>query len=248
MQSIIKKQSDMNETDKESARKFFLGFPSGDGTQEEILNFHLRRFHQFQFTHSDIAELDGVEQTDIERGFIIASMQTNGDQVMVYGEPDESLFIDFMIKLLERDRLDLPGKIMTKGDKYLKFLRERKVKLNSDINGTQDKSWAGLYNDLRRYITDVSEKDFSYVVNNHKLPEGRVNKIKWTGDVSRLAYFGQEYFNSSWKQLNNCFDAGNSRGVKAGNVPEQVRKNNLGGKPDKKLRDFREILEKHKNQ
>jgi len=238
----------MNETDKESARKFFLGFPSGDGTQEEILNFHLRRFHQFQFTHSDIAELDGVEQTDIERGFIIASMQTNGDQVMVYGEPDESLFIDFMIKLLERDRLDLPGKIMTKGDKYLKFLRERKVKLNSDINGTQDKSWAGLYNDLRRYITDVSEKDFSYVVNNHKLPEGRVNKIKWTGDVSRLAYFGQEYFNSSWKQLNNCFDAGNSRGVKAGNVPEQVRKNNLGGKPDKKLRDFREILEKHKNQ
>lgn len=238
----------MNETDKESAKRFFLGFPSGDYTQEEILKFHLRRFHQFQFTHADRAEIDGIELTDLERGLIMASTHTNGEQVMVYGEPDEYLYIDFMIGLLERVRVNLPGKIMTKGDRYLKFLRERKAELNSETNGTTAKSWAGLYNDLRRYVADVSEHDFSYVVNNHKLPEGRVNKIKWTGDVSRLAYFGQEYFNSSWKRLNNCFDAGNSRGAMAGNVPESVRKNNPVGKPDKKLRDFREILEKHKNQ
>lgn len=239
----------MNETDKESARKFFLGFPSGDGTQEEILNFHLRRFHQFQFTHADKAEMDGVELTDLERGSIMAAMHTNGDQVMVYGEPDESLFIDFMINLLERDRLDLPGKIMAKGDKYLKFLRERKAKLNSDINGTQDKSWEGLYNDFRRYITNVSEKDFGYVVNNHKLPTGRMNRIKWTGEfpASRLALFGQEY-GFSWKQLNECFDAGIDRDVKAGDVPKSLRRDNPKGKPDAQLRAFKAILEKHKNQ
>lgn len=167
-------------------------------------------------------------------------------------------FLDHLSEEERRDEILIAIKDIGKRIKHLseggnQSRRERDYEkmiesLQKKLEGTTGKSWAGLYNDLRRYVADVSEHDFSYVVNNHKLPEGRVNKIKWTGDVSRLAYFGQEYFNSSWKQLNNCFDAGNSRGVKAGNVPESVRKNNPVGKPDKKLRDFREILEKHKNQ
>lgn len=239
----------MNETDKESAKRFFLGFPSGDYTQEEILKFHLRRFRQFQFTHADRAEIDGIELTDLERGLIMASTHTNGEQVMVYGEPDEHLYIDFMIGLLERVRVNLPGKIMTKGDRYLKFLRERKAELNSVTNGTTAKSWAGLYNDLRRYVADVSEHDFSYVVNNFKLPAGRMNRIKWTGEfpASRLALFGLEY-GFSWRQLNECFDAGTGRDVKAGDVPKSLRRDNPKGKPDAQLRAFKAILEKHKNQ
>jgi len=240
----------MNETDKESAKRFFLGFPYGDYTQEEILKFHLRRFHQFQFTHADRAEIDGIELTDLERGLIMASTHTNGEQVMVYGEPDEHLYIDFMISLLERDRVNLPGKIMTKGDRYLKFLKERKAELNSLMDGTTAKSWAGLYNDLRRgYVAEVSEYDFSYVLNNYKLPAGRMNRIKWTGKKrpSRLALFGQEY-GFPWKQLNNCFDAEIGRDVRSGDVPKPYNRQKPEGKPDPQLRAFKQILEKHKNQ
>ncbi len=127
---------------------------------------------------------------------------------------------------------------------HLKALEQR-------LQGNTGKSWKGLYDDLTTwdYITDVSEEDFRHVMNKKKLPEGRVNKVKWTGHfpASRCALFGQE-FGFKWKQLNECFDAGISRDVRSGDVPKAYRLEKPEGKPDPQLRTFKAMLEKHKIQ
>ena len=128
----------MNDRERESAARFFAGFPHGDATDEEITLFHKRKFSQFQFSHADIAEYDGRELSDLERGLIMASMGQEADQVKVYGEPDEALYIDYMVNMIERDRLELPGKAMVKADRYLKFLKARRLSIKGGASKTME--------------------------------------------------------------------------------------------------------------
>lgn len=120
-----------------SMKFFFSSYPKGDATKEDILKFHLRQFNLFKFRYADQATLNGEPLNDIERRDIMSRLPgTVTGEVMVYGEPDEFLFIDRMTNLFEPLRIDLPGHLAVKADSYLKFMKERKdsLKKNPEIS------------------------------------------------------------------------------------------------------------------
>ncbi len=123
--------------------------------------------------------------------------------------------------------------------------------LQKKLEGTTEKSWDSLYAELSgRFIDGVSLPDFNYVMDKKRLPDRRVNvRINWIGKfpASRLALFGQE-MGFTWGQLNACFLTDKGREVREGDIPKPYKKSNPTGKPDSNLREFKALLDKHKNQ
>lgn len=110
-----------------SMKIFFSSYPEGDGTREEKLKFYLRDFSLFKFRYAGQATLNGEPLDDWTRREIMSSLPGSvTGEVMVYGEPDEALYIDRMVPLFEQLRIDLPGDLAVKANDYLKFLKERK--------------------------------------------------------------------------------------------------------------------------
>jgi hypothetical protein len=108
---------------------FFASFPKGDPANDEILKFHLRQYQKYMFEIADTVKINGEEISNFERMLILGSTKQVEGECMVYGEPDEMLFIEDKIHNLEKVKLELPGNLKVKADSYLKFLFKRKTEL-----------------------------------------------------------------------------------------------------------------------
>lgn len=164
-----------------SMKVFFSSYPKGDATKEDILKFHLRQFNLFKFRYADQATLNGEPLNDIERREIMARLPgTVTGEVMVYGEPDEFLFIDRMTSLFEPLRIDLPGHLAVKADSYLRFMKERR----DEVNGPESKLYEQKeYHSLRRV--------YSFI-----LAEAYLRGMKLIKDMSKVEFkrYAEEKF------------------------------------------------------
>jgi hypothetical protein len=106
----------------------FASFPKGDN---DILPFYQRQLARFKFRTSDIASIDGDILTDIERELILHSCKPIEGNYIIEGEPSEKLYIESTTEKLSKIKLQIPDlKLMSKVDRYLTFLEQRKHENN----------------------------------------------------------------------------------------------------------------------